>query len=204
VKIVFEDAALAVIEKPSGLLAVPGKISSDSVIARAHARWPAAEGTLMVHRLDMDTSGLMIVALTRAAQSVIARAFADGRVEKRYIALLDGEIAGDAGTIRLATRLDVDDRPRQVVDPIHGKMGETEWAVVARAPGVTRVEFRPRTGRTHQLRLHAAAALGAPILGDRLYGRPGSAPRLMLHAERLALAHPSDGHPLVFELAAPF
>lgn len=204
-ELVHVDPDFVVVHKPSGLLAIPGRHEPDSVVTRVRALYPEATGTLMVHRLDMDTSGLMIVSLSREAQRALAIQFEHHVVEKLYVALLGGEVVGEGGTVRLASRLDPADRPRQVIDPVHGRLGETVWEVESRPrPGVTRVRLRPRTGRTHQLRLHAAYGLGAPILGDRLYGDPSTATRLMLHAECLALSHPRTGTPIVFRAASPF
>ncbi len=197
----FEDAWLAVVDKPVGLLSVPGRSGQlrDSVATRLRARWPGAE---VVHRLDLDTSGVMLVAKDAATFVALQRMFARREIAKRYVAILDGDVAGDRGTIELALRVDVDDRPRQIVDPLHGKAAVTDWEVVARGGGRTRVVFVPHTGRTHQLRVHAAVGLGAPIAGDRLYGRDGE--RLLLHAERLELVHPHTGAPIVVELRAGF
>ncbi len=132
------------------------------------------------------------------------RQFLDRQVDKRYVAWLEGDVAGEAGVIELPLRVDLDDRPRQIHDPVHGKPAMTEWRVIVRRRGRTRVVFMPRTGRTHQLRVHAAHAvgLGAPIVGDRLYGRPDR--RLMLHAEALAFTHPHTGARIELALRAPF
>jgi tRNA pseudouridine32 synthase / 23S rRNA pseudouridine746 synthase len=133
---------------------------------------------------------VLVVATSAAMRTALQRLFARREVDKRYIAWLDGAVAGDRGTIELALRVDLDDRPRQIHDPIHGKPASTTWRVIAREPTRTRVELAPRTGRTHQLRVHAAHAsgLGAAIVGDRIYGRGG--PRLLLHAEAITFAHP--------------
>ncbi len=205
-EIVHHDPGFVVVDKPSGMLAVPGKITGDSVIARVRALFPHATGPLMVHRLDMDTSGLMIVALEADVQRALSGQFEAREVEKRYLAVVGRLLEADEGEIRLPTRLDVERRPYQIVDPVHGKLGVTRWSVVARDPvrGVTRVRFDPVTGRTHQLRLHALHGLGAPILGDRLYGDPSSAPRLFLHAESLSVLHPSTGQRLVFHSSPQF
>lgn len=204
--LVHADPDFLVVDKPAGLLAIPGRTEPDSVITRARARHPDATGTLMVHRLDMDTSGLMLVALTREAQSALARQFEARTVEKSYVAVVGGVLAQDGGTIELRTRLDVERRPLQIVDAVHGKLGQTRWRVLARdaARSTTRVRFEPLTGRTHQLRLHALHGLGAPILGDRLYGDPGSAPRLLLHAERLVIRHPRTAEQLEFHICPQF
>jgi len=204
-RVVFEDPWLVVVDKPVGLLSVPGRHARlrDSVATRLVARY--GEATRVVHRLDLDTSGLMIVARDAETHADLQRAFARREVAKRYVAWLDGEVAGDTGTIALALRGDLDDRPRQIVDAVHGKAATTTWQVLARGPGRTRVALHPHTGRTHQLRVHAAhrLGLGAPIVGDRLYGRVDGA-RLLLHAEALAFRHPRTGARLAIEAPAPF
>ena len=192
----FEDAWLAIVDKPVGLLSVPGRSGHlrDSVLVRVQQRWP---GATVVHRLDLDTSGLMLVAKDAATHAALQRAFAERRIDKRYVAWLDGVLMGQAGTIELPLRVDLDDRPRQVVDHVHGKPAVTEWRVLAREPGRTRVALVPRTGRTHQLRVHAVQGLGVPIAGDRLYGR--AAARLYLHAEAIAFDHPHTGERIAVE-----
>jgi tRNA pseudouridine32 synthase/23S rRNA pseudouridine746 synthase len=202
---VFEDEYLAVVDKPAGLLSVPGRGElSDSVQTRLRARYPTATGPLVVHRLDLDTSGLMLVAKDRATYAALQRQFAERAIDKRYVAWLDGEVRGEGGTIDLPLRVDLDDRPRQIVDAIHGKPAVTTWRVVERAGARTRVALWPKTGRAHQLRVHAAHPLGigVPIVGDRLYGRPDV--RLMLHAEALACVHPHTQVRLAWHSPAPF
>ena len=202
---VFEDRWLLVVDKPIGLLSVPGRAGlGDSVLTRLQARHPEAEGPLIVHRLDLDTSGLMVVARDGATYHALQRQFHRREIDKRYVALLDGALSADRGTVDLALRVDLEDRPRQIHDPLHGKPALTEWRVLSRAGAQTRVALYPRTGRTHQLRVHAAHALGlgAPIVGDRLYGRP--AERLMLHAEALAFVHPHTGARVELVQPAPF
>jgi tRNA pseudouridine32 synthase / 23S rRNA pseudouridine746 synthase len=202
----FEDDWLVVIAKPCGLLSVPGREPGleDSVLQRLRARCPRATGPLLVHRLDLDTSGLLLAAKDPASHTALQRQFTERTVDKRYAAILDGEVRGERGEIALALRPDLDDRPRQLHDPVHGKPALTLWQVVARGERSTRVELSPRTGRTHQLRVHAAHPLGlaAPIAGDRLYGRGEG--RLMLHAESLALAHPRSGERVALRWPAPF
>lgn len=203
--IVFEDERLVVVNKPEGLLSVPGTDATvtDSVLARMRARFPAATGPLLVHRLDLETSGLLVVALDADAHTALQRQFIEREVEKRYVAVLDGLITEERGVIELPLRVDLEQRPRQVVDFEHGKPATTEFTVLERTGGRTRVAFFPKTGRTHQLRVHASHArgLGTPIVGDRLYGRPER--RLMLHAEALTLRH-SDGRVLTLHAPAPF
>jgi tRNA pseudouridine32 synthase/23S rRNA pseudouridine746 synthase len=202
-RVVHDDPWLVVVDKPCGMLSVPGRDPAlhDSAITRLRARWPSA---LAVHRLDLDASGLLVAAKDPATHTALQRAFARREVDKRYAAWLDGTIAADRGTVELALRVDLDDRPRQLVDPVHGKPALTEWRVVERRGGRTRVDLVPRTGRSHQLRVHAAHPLGigAPIVGDRLYGRPAA--RLALHAEALAFLHPHTGRPIRLACPAPF
>lgn len=193
-----EDAHLLVLDKPAGLLAVPGRTESDCLAARVQARWPDAR---VVHRLDQATSGLMAFARGADAQRTLSAHFAERRVHKRYVAIVEGELAGEAGEIALPLRVDWPNRPRQVVDTVHGKPSLTRWRVLERSGGRTRLALEPVTGRSHQLRVHLMA-LGHPIVGDALYGRPGE--RLLLHAEHLALPHPYDGHPVAFESHPPF
>jgi tRNA pseudouridine32 synthase/23S rRNA pseudouridine746 synthase len=192
-RIVFEDDYLLVVAKPCGLLSNPGRSTKDSVETRF--------GALAAHRLDLDTSGLLVLARDRETLAALQRQFERREVDKRYVAWLAGEVAGEAGTIELPLRLDVDDRPRQVVDPVHGKPAVTGWQVLERRGGRTRVAFFPRTGRAHQIRVHAAhpSGLATPIVGDRLYGHADS--RLFLHAEAIAFVHPRTGVRL--ELAEP-
>jgi len=187
---------------------VPGRSGAlrDSVQTRLRARYPAATGPLVVHRLDLDTSGLLLAAKDEVTYAALQAQFARREVDKRYIALLDGVISADRGVVDLPIRVDLDDRPRQIHDPIHGKAAITEWLVLERRTETTRVALIPKTGRTHQLRVHAAHPLGigAPIAGDRLYGRVHDQPRLMLHAERLAFVHPHTGERIELVRDAPF
>ena len=203
---VFEDPWLIVVDKPCGLLSVPGRHARlrDSVLVRLQARFPDATGPLVVHRLDLDTSGLLLAARDPDTHAALQRSFARREIDKRYVAWLDGAVASDAGVIELPLRVDLDDRPRQIYDPVHGKPAVTEWRVLERSGNQTKVALFPRTGRTHQLRLHAAhpLGLGAPIVGDRLYGRDGA--RLLLHAEALAFTHPRTGERIQLECPAPF
>jgi len=207
-RVVFEDDWLVVVDKPAGMLTVPGRTSAlaDCLLARLRARWP---GALVAHRLDLDTSGLVVAAKDPRTYAALQQLFARREVDKRYAAVLEGAPrGGEAGVIELALRVDLDDRPRQIHDPVHGKPAITEWRVVERlAGGRTRVELVPRTGRTHQLRVHAAHPLGldAPIVGDRLYGRSsGDAARGAAAAAFDADAAPGDGAdaPLMLRAAA--
>ena len=203
----YVDEHLVVFDKPSGLLAVPGRgeDKQDCVSARARGLWPDA---LVVHRLDMATSGLFLMARGIAMQRRLGRSFEERQVEKRYVAVVAGELAEDAGTIDLPIAADWPNRPARKVDAVTGKPSVTHWRVLSRAmaPVATRVELEPVTGRTHQLRVHLHA-IGHAILGDALYASPeirDLAPRLLLHATRLALAHPASGEPLVFDSLPPF
>ncbi len=206
--IVYRDDSLVVVEKPAGLLAVPGRgpDKQDCVISRIRRLVPEMIDQPAVHRLDMATSGLMILAVTAEAHRHLGRQFETRRVAKRYIALLEGIVDGDAGEIGLSFRLDPDNRPYQMYDPVHGRMGITRWRRLAIEHGRTRIEFTPLTGRTHQLRLHAAhhLGLGCPIVGDRLYGQGREGETMLLHACHLAFLHPASGKALAFDSPAPF
>lgn len=201
--IIFEDDCLVVVNKPQGLLSVPGINISDSVYTRLKRAFAAIE-PLIIHRLDMATSGLLVVAKTRDAHKHIQRQFLKRTVSKRYTALLDGKPEGPEGEISLPLRGDPDNRPRQLVCFEHGKKAITRWKVIACKDGCTKVHFWPLTGRTHQLRMHAAHALGlnTPIVGDDLYGSP--AERLYLHAAYLGFIHPVSGAALNFTIEEDF
>ncbi len=202
-EVVYEDDWLLVVNKPAGMLSVPGKGDVDSVYSRMRKKYPEATGPLVVHRLDMATSGLLLIAKTKEVHKDLQAQFKDRVIKKRYIALLDGEVMEDEGTVELPLCLDPHDRPRQVVSEEFGKSAVTAYKVVART-GVTRVTFYPATGRTHQLRVHAAhsSGLNAPIRGDELYGR--KAERLYLHAEALEFMHPITGKRIRLEKLADF
>ena len=177
---------MAVVDKPAGLLSVPGKDDLPSVQEAMRQMFPQATGPLVVHRLDMDTSGLMLIALTEEKYHELQRLFLQRRIHKTYHALLEREMPeGQEGDIDLPLRPDYDDRPRQMVDPKHGKAAQTHYRVLGNRDGHALVELRPITGRTHQLRVHCAhpLGLGNPIVGDRLYGTPTE--RLMLHAKEI-------------------
>lgn len=199
--ILHEDASLLVVLKPEGLLSVPGKGAekADCLIARMQARYPRV---LLVHRLDSDTSGVMVFARTSAAQVSLAGQFERRETTKHYVARVAGDVAGEAGTVDLPLIVDWPNRPRQHVNHETGRPALTEWHVLARTPGETRMRLIPHTGRTHQLRVHMAA-IGHPILGDVLYEGP-AAPRLMLHAETLGFRHPSTDAPVAFAAPCPF
>ena len=185
-RILWQDAGMVVMSKPAGMLSVPGKDDLPSVWSVMKSRFPDATGPMIVHRLDMDTSGLMVVALTEENYRHLQTLFAEHKVEKTYVALLQKPMTvGQQGTISLPLRPDYTDRPRQMVDFDHGRQAVTNYRVVDNTDGHALVMLRPLTGRTHQLRVHCAHSQGLnnPILGDRLYGMPAS--RLMLHACRL-------------------
>lgn len=226
--IVHADARLVVVEKPPGLLSVPGKgpANADCVSARVRTMFPHATGPMVVHRLDMDTSGLIVVALDADAQRELSRQFEQRLVEKKYVAILQGVLERDEGEISLPLRPDVENRPYQIVDHVHGRHALTRYRVLAREEHRTRVEFVPVTGRAHQLRVHAAdpvyrgppgavprdmsgehgqqRGLGHPILGDVLYGDPCTASRLLLHASYISFLHPCGGGRVEFESAWSF
>ena len=174
------------------------------MLARLRERYASASGPLLVHRLDLDTSGLLVAALDADAHRTLQRCFAEREVDKRYVAIVDGRVGGESGTIELALRLDPYDRPRRIHDPASGRAAVTRWRVLERAGDRTRVELQPLTGRTHQLRVHASHPLGlaAPVVGDRLYGRGGG--RLLLHARALSFVHPGSGRRVEFESREPF
>ena len=196
-EIVYEDADLWVVNKPSGMLSVPGKSHRESVISLLQEHCKDGETPLVVHRLDMDTSGLLIVAKHKTAHYRLQKQFRDRQIHKTYVAILDGEplTIGEEGRIELPLAPDLMHRPFQKVDKEHGKPAVTVYRVV----GEHLVELCPLTGRTHQLRVHCAHAegLGRPIKGDNLYGR--RADRLYLHAARIAFTHPTSGEEMVFE-----
>ncbi|NOJ05267.1 RluA family pseudouridine synthase [Vibrio splendidus] len=202
--IVYEDDEIVVVNKPEEFLSVPGKFIEDSVYTRIKARYPNATGPLIIHRLDMSTSGLLILALTAGSNKNIQKQFIDRTVEKRYTALLDGEIDGKSGDISLPLRGDITDRPRQLVCHEHGRNAETHWEAIGTSNGKTKVHLYPKTGRTHQLRVHCAhpLGLGVPIRGDDLYGYKRE--RLHLHAGYLKLIHPTTGEWMEFEVPSEF
>ena len=202
-EILYGDAHVVVVEKPAGLLSVPGKGAElgDSVLTRLRSERGEA---WLAHRLDLDTSGILVAALDLRTCSALQAQFANREVEKRYVAWVEGRVRGDAGEIDLPLRVDIHDRPRQVVDAVHGKKAVTRWRVAAREGARTRMELSPLTGRTHQLRVHCAhpGGLASPIVGDRLYGHLDE--RLMLHAELLSFTHPVSRKRMRFENPAEF
>lgn len=204
IEIIYEDQWLVVINKPAGMLSVPGKTEAPSVWQWAHDHYPNADGPLIVHRLDMATSGLLLLAKDKDTHQQLQARFENRAVKKRYIALLDGEIATDKGFIRLPLCPNPDERPLQMVSQTYGKPAITRYEVLDRHNGHTRIAFYPETGRTHQLRVHAAHpdGLNAPILGDSLYGTRSD--RLYLHAETLTFRHPYTGETLQLHAPVPF
>ena len=199
-EIVYEDPWLSVINKPAGMLSVPGKEDAVSVYSLMREQYPEADGPLTVHRLDMATSGLMLIAKTKRVHQNLQAQFKNRLVRKRYVALLEGIVPKDKGTVDLPLCLNPLDRPRQMVHTEHGKPAITDYQVLERLDGKrTRIAFYPRTGRTHQLRIHAAHPLGlhCPIIGDELYG-------LYLHAEYLEFTHPITGETVRITKEAEF
>ena len=206
-RILHIDDAVLVAHKPNGLPSVPGRGEhlQDCLASRVQAEVPDA---LVVHRLDMATSGLMLFARGKAMQRELSHAFAQREVHKGYVAIVHGLISEDEGEIELPLITDWPNRPRQKVDHTHGKPSLTRYRVTARDAGQqrTRIELEPVTGRSHQLRVHLLA-IGHAILGDALYASPGvqaMSPRLLLHARSLRVRHPVSGHHLTFENEAPF
>lgn len=204
-ELVYADQALLLINKPSGLLSVPGRDirRRDSIAQRAAAVVPEA---LIVHRLDMETSGLMVLARGKTVHRTLSMAFQNRAVNKRYIALVEGKPSAPCGEINLPLMTDWPNRPRQIVEPEHGKPSLTRYRILAGQDDISRLELIPLTGRSHQLRVHLQA-IGHPILGDTLYAPENvqkKAPRLLLHAESLAFLHPINGRALLFSSPPPF
>ena len=203
-EIIYEDDVLIVVNKPTEFLSVPGKEINDSVYTRTKEKYPDATGPLIVHRLDMSTSGILLLTKTKEANKILQSQFINRTIKKRYIALLDGNLVENSGTIQLPLRVDLDDRPKQLVDFEYGKNAETNWEIIKRENGKTRVYFYPITGRTHQLRVHAAHknGLNTPIVGDDLYGDKTN--RLHLHAEFIEFMHPSTNEKMSFSVDPEF
>ena len=203
-EIIFEDDDLLVVHKPAEFLSVPGIHIQDSVYTRIKQQFPNISGPIMVHRLDMSTSGLLVLAKHKKAHQHLQSQFINRTVTKKYVALLDGIIKEDSGIIKLPIRVDLDDRPRQLVCFEHGKNAETKWEVVQRKNNKTRINLFPITGRTHQLRVHVSHLLGlnTPIIGDDLYGKKAN--RLHLHAAYLEFEHPTTKEKMAFNKEAEF
>ncbi|MFI3288951.1 MAG: pseudouridine synthase [Rikenellaceae bacterium] len=206
--VIFEDEHLIIFNKPAGMLSVPGRSTAISVKSIVEERYPKATGALMVHRLDQDTSGVLVVAKSAEVHKSLQRQFGERQLSKRYITVVEGIIEVDRGEIRLPLRPNIDDRPRQMVDFKYGKSSFTTYKVIERGADFTRLALYPHTGRTHQLRLHCAHidGLNAPIRGDRLYGREAddSTLRLHLHAQQITFTHPISGECVTFEAEVPF
>lgn len=204
IDIIHQDDDILIINKPADFLSVPGKNIEDSVYLRVKQRFPDATGPLIVHRLDMATSGLMVIALTPRANKSLQKQFITRAIQKRYVAMLSGTLQDEEGMINLPMRGDPDDRPRQLVCHEHGKPAETTWQVIEKKDNTTKVYLYPKTGRTHQLRVHCAhhQGLKMPIVGDDLYGLKSD--RLHLHAEQLSLSHPITKEQMTFQVDAEF
>lgn len=202
--VIHADEDIVVLDKPSGLLSVPGKDPrlSDCLEARVRARWPSAA---LAHRLDKDTSGILVMCLNKKALGHVGQEFEQRRAKKSYVARVWGDVEGDAGRIDMPLATDWENKPRQCVDWENGRPSQTEWQVVEREGGITRLKLNPLTGRTHQLRVHLLA-IGHPILGDVFYATGAAlaaANRLQLHAETLGFHHPK-GHWVDFLVPATF
>ncbi|WP_377509400.1 RluA family pseudouridine synthase [Octadecabacter sp. R77987] len=202
--ILHEDQEVILVDKPAGLLSVPGKGEhlADCLLTRVQAVFPTA---LLVHRLDRDTSGVMIFAATRHAQRHLGLQFEKRQTQKTYVARVWGEMAEKTGTVDLPMIVDWPNRPLQMVCHETGKPAQTDWRVVRRGGGETRVRLMPKTGRSHQLRVHMLA-LGHPILGDPFYatGAARDHDRMMLHSETLQFRHPDGGKGMRITAKAPF
>lgn len=202
--VLHADHEILLVDKPAGLLSVPGRGAhlADCLLARVQEAFPTA---LLVHRLDRDTSGVMVFALTPHAQRHLGLQFEKRQVKKAYIAHVWGRLEPASGTVDLPLIVDWPNRPRQMVDHENGKQAVTDWKVLRYLQNATRVRLSPKTGRSHQLRVHMLA-LGHPILGDPFYaeGEARAAPRLMLHAESLRLNHPDGGRGVSFRARCPF
>ncbi len=203
-EIIYEDAFLMVINKPESLLSTPGKSIKDSVYTRLKKQYPEATGPLLVHRLDQATSGLLLIAKTQEIHKKLQYQFISRKIEKKYIAILEGIPQNNSGTIDLPLRVDLDNRPHQIVCETYGKTATTLWKVLRKEANNIVVEFQPITGRTHQLRVHAAHpnGLNCPIKGDDLYGT--KADRLYLHAVTLRFWHPIEKKVMTLECTDPF
>ena len=202
--IVYEDQWLLIINKPAGMLSVPGKERQTSIHDLARKAYPEAEGPMIVHRLDMATSGLLIIAKDKKTHQHLQAQFKNRSIRKKYIALLDGIVPEDEGTIELPLCPNPLDRPRQMVDTQYGQPATTYYQVLERTDKYTRIAFYPHTGRTHQLRVHAAhpSGLHCPIIGDELYGKKDK--RLYLHAESIEFTHPVNGQSMCITKKADF
>lgn len=228
IRVIHEDDQFVVVDKPAGLLSVPGIApeKQDCLRSRIKDMFPHAKGPMTCHRLDLSTSGVMILALNKKTHANLSVQFEFRRTQKRYLALLEGHLDTDEGLINCPMRKDMEIRPLMLVDYFEGKPSQTQYRVLSRETyrdrPVTRVELEPRTGRTHQLRVHSAhphvttvgtlgqknedetTGLGHPIVGDELYGDATNADRLMLHASMLTIHHPRTGKQMTFKAPDPF
>ncbi len=192
IEIIYQDDDILILNKPHEFLSVPGKVSNHSIYSFVKLNYPRATGPIIVHRLDMSTSGIIVLALNKASHKNLQHQFLKNKIRKKYIAILDGILTEDEGIINLPLRLDIDDRPRQMVCYEHGKKSTTKFKVLERKENTTKISFEPITGRTHQLRVHAAhvSGLNMAIKGDDLYGKKDD--RLFLHAAEIILQHPKN------------
>lgn len=208
IDVLYADEHCVVVYKPAGLLSVPGKgpEKADCVVSRVREMFPGCIEHPEAHRLDMSTSGILILGLTIEAKRDLSTEFRERRVGKKYEAILDGEVRGDSGTIDLPLRLDWFNSPIRIYDPLQGKRCLTLWEKLDYSDGQTRIAFDLITGRTHQLRVHSSHkfGLGCPIVGDNLYGTRKPGERLMLHSRYLKIAHPVSGETLEFDRAPDF
>lgn len=206
-KVIADFKSFAVVEKPSGILSTPGSDPNmPDMMSLFRKQFPGTISHSIVHRLDMDTSGIMVMAKNQRSHQNLSRQFADRIVQKKYEALLEGEITGESGSIELAFSLDFENKPLQIYDPIKGKSGITHWELISIENGISRILFKPVTGRTHQLRLHASHELGlnTPIVGDKFYNSGEIRTRLMLHARDISFRDPETGVMLEFTSPVPF
>ena len=204
-RLIYLDEDLLVLDKPAGLLSVPGRgpDKQDCLSARVQARWP---GALTVHRLDMATSGLLLMARNPRSQRQLSLAFETRQIHKHYVAVVHGQLQGGTqGLIDLPLAVDWPNRPLQKVDSLRGKPSQTRWQILEQAQDKTRLLLQPLSGRTHQLRVHLQA-IGHPIVGDALYGADAGpqAPRLLLHASALMFTHPLSGQSMRIDSPPPF
>jgi tRNA pseudouridine32 synthase/23S rRNA pseudouridine746 synthase len=203
--VLYHDDYIVALDKPSGLLSVKG-IGPSKIDCLALRAASAIEGARIVHRLDMDTSGVIVLARDAETHRELSRQFQDREVEKEYVAVVGGSLKEDSGDIDIPIRKDMDNPPKQCVDYDQGKSSQTAWSVLQRKPDSTRVLLAPKTGRSHQLRVHLKE-IGHPILGDNLYAPPellAMAGRLQLHAQKLVVTHPASKERITFYSACPF
>ena len=203
--VIHRDGHILILDKPSGLLAVPGKPEAHDDCLETRAR-KFYRGAMTVHRLDRDTSGVVVMGMTRKAHADLSMQFEKRRTKKTYIARVWGDVKAESGHIDLPLGVDWENRPKQIIDHENGRSAQTDWEVIAREDGITRLRLTPATGRSHQLRVHMLS-LGHPILGDVFYATGDAleaAPRLHLHAESLTFTHPDNGASCTFTAPCPF